>query len=57
MFDSIFGKEYIGTMIHEQYFYNDYYAYQPDFEKKIYSMASQLNSKGYKFFFAEELVK
>jgi len=57
LFKPVLGKEYIGTMIHEQYFYNDYFAYQPDFDKKIYTMAKILHDNGYEFFFAEELVK
>ena len=56
-FAGFLEKEYIGTMIHEQYFYDDYYAYQPDFDKKIYKMAKILNENGYEFFYAEELVK
>lgn len=57
VFEPVLGKEYIGTMIHEQYFYEDYFAYQPDFDKKIYKMAKILNDNGYEFFFAEEIVK
>ena len=43
-------------MIHEQYFYPDYPAYQPDFEKKLVNTLKFLLENGYKSAFYEELV-
>lgn len=51
------GDEYIGMVVHEQYFYSDYFNYQPDYAEKIYKMSQLLTENGYEFFFMEELVK
>lgn len=53
--DKINGNDYIGLATHEQYFYPDYYAYQPDYPEKIYLMSKTLNSYGYRFITAEEM--
>lgn len=49
------GKEYIGCGNHEQYFYKDYYAYQPDYGEKIYEMAKILKQNGYKPIYLDEI--
>ncbi|MBR3761446.1 MAG: hypothetical protein IKK59_01755 [Lachnospiraceae bacterium] len=49
-------KEYIGYATHEQYFYSDYYGFQPDFMEKIFVSADLLAKNGYTHFFAEEMV-
>ena len=49
------GSEYIGICTHEQYFYEDYMSYQPDYAEKIYRMGKLLFDNGYEFFFPEEL--
>ena len=46
----------IRVMIHEQYFYEDYARYQPDFEKKLRSTFSFLSGEGYKSRFYEDLI-
>ena len=51
------GDEYISIATHEQYFYEDYFAYQPDYAEKLFTMASFLHRNGYRFVFAEELVE
>ena len=51
------GREYIGTVVHEQYFYADYFAYQPDYAEKIYKMCEILKPEGYEFIFAEDFIK
>lgn len=51
------GDEFIGIGNHEQYFYNDYFSYQPDYAEKIYKMSEILSQNGYEFFFIEELAK
>lgn len=49
------SQEYISIGNHEQYFYSDYFAYQPDYAERIYSMGRILNKAGYEFMFAEDL--
>ena len=51
------GEEFIGTGTHEQYFYSDYFAYQPDTEEKVLEMAKVLWELGYTFITADELEK
>ncbi len=55
-YDERDGYEYIGTGTHEQYFYKDYYAYQPDTEEKILKMAEIMHSKGYEYIVADDLI-
>lgn len=49
-------KEYVGVCVHEQYYHKDYFAYQPDFEEKLYIMGKVLKDREYEFIFPEELV-
>lgn len=49
------GSEYIGTATHEQYFYPDYYAYQPDYADKVYFLSKILKEYGYRFITADEM--
>lgn len=49
-------KEYFCYATHEQYFYADYYAFQPDYAEKIMTAAELVAKKGYTHFFAEEMV-
>lgn len=48
--------EFIGWCTHEQYFYPEYYAYQPDYAQKLYTACQVLQEQGYEFFFVDELV-
>jgi hypothetical protein len=50
------GREYVGVCTHEQYFYEDYFAYQPDYAEKIYRMGELLHKNGYEFIFIDELI-
>ena len=49
-------RDHINVMIHEQYFYPDYRAYQPDFEEKISAAFAFLQSNAYQSKFLEELL-
>lgn len=49
------GNEYIGTGVHEQYFYPDYFAYQPDYAEKLYLLGRVLSENGYRFITADEM--
>ena len=53
----LIGKEYIGSGLHEQYFYPDYFAYQPDYAEKIYKMCEILNRNGYEFITGDDMIK
>lgn len=54
--DALMHRDKIWIMIHEQYFYADYPAYQPDFEEKLCAVFSSLFAQGYKSAFFEELI-
>ena len=48
-------QEYLCVGNHEQYYYSDYYAYQPDYAEKILTMGKTLKEAGFEFMFIEEL--
>ncbi|MBR5231814.1 MAG: hypothetical protein IKW00_06145 [Clostridia bacterium] len=48
-------RDSLRVMIHEQYFYPDYHAYQPDFAQKLDLAFDFLTKNGYESCFAEEL--
>lgn len=48
-------QEFINVGNHEQYFYPDYYAYQPDYAEKIFIMGKMLSEASFEFVFPEEL--
>lgn len=50
-------NEFVGAGTHEQYFYEEYLAYQPDYADKILKMGEILKSNGYTFIFADEIVE
>lgn len=56
VFRPFIGNEYVGICTHEQYFYEDYLSYQPDYTEKIYKMGKLLHDAGYAFVFAEDLL-
>ena len=49
-------RESLRVMIHEQYFYEDYEKYQPDFEEKLYKTFAALTGAGRESKFFEELI-
>ncbi len=54
--DELKEREYIKVMIHEQYFYPDYIAYQPEFEEKLKATFSFLKEHSYESEFLENLI-
>ena len=50
------SRDKVNIMIHEQYFYPDYKAYQKDFREKLSLAFSILSRAGYKSKFFEELI-
>ena len=49
--------EYISIGNHEQYFYEDYFSYQPEYEAKLLKAAEIMHKDGREFIFAQELAK
>lgn len=49
------GNQYIGTATHEQYFYPDYFNYQPDYAEKYYTLGRILKEYGYRFITVDEM--
>ena len=52
----ILGREHLCFSLHEQYFFKDYLAYQPDYMEKIRVMSEVMKANGYSFIFIEDLV-
>ena len=50
------GTEHVVFADHEQYFYRDYLAYQPDYAEKIFLAADFLRRNGYEFIFVEDTI-
>lgn len=50
------SRETLRVMIHEQYFYSDYKAYQPDFEEKLVTVFDFLLKNGFENCFFEEML-
>ncbi len=49
-------QDEVHVMIHEQYFYPDYRAYQPDFEEKLATVFTRLAAEGFENRFLEEMI-
>ena len=49
-------KEFFCFANHEQYFYPDYFAYQPDDAEKVLAATEYVTKRGYEYFFIEELI-
>lgn len=56
-FSPCLQRECCFVATHEQYFYEDYCAYQPDYADKIFKMGEILKNNGFAFIFIEELVQ
>ena len=55
--ESRISDELIGTLTHEQYFYKDYYAYQPEYEQKIYTLGKTMKEAGIIPIFPEDILE
>ena len=53
--DAVKNLPFIGYGNHEQYFYRDYLAYQPDYMEKEMLVARTFKERGYSFVFMEEM--
>lgn len=54
--EALKDREYIKVMIHEQYFYPDYKAYQPEFEDKLRGAFAFMKAHGFESAFLEDLL-
>ena len=52
----LLGRKCIKVMIHEQYFYPDYFNYQQDFEQKLFATFALLCEQGYQSEFFENII-
>ena len=53
--NAVIGAEFLCCGTHEQYFYPDYFNYQPDFPEKIMNVGKVLHEAGYEFMFSQDL--
>ncbi len=53
---ALLGREHLVFSDHEQYFFKDYFAYQPDYMEKIHVMSRMMYENGYRFMLIEDLV-
>ena len=51
----LLGNEFVGFANHEQYFYPEHFAYQPNYADKIYFAAKLLHDNEYRFITADEM--
>jgi len=54
--DKVLGGEYLIFSNHEQYFFKDYLAYQPEYADKIRLMCKTMRDNGYEFMLMQDLV-
>ena len=55
-YQEVVDKEFVCYGTHEQYFYEDYFAYQPEYPEKLKAAARILYENGFSFVFGEELL-
>lgn len=56
IFEKVRGRDFICFADHEQYFFKDYFAYQPDYMEKVHISAKWLHDDGRRFVFIEDTV-
>ena len=52
----VLGNEYLIHATHEEYWYPDYFAYQPDSREKLLTAVKMVHDAGYQYFFIEDKV-
>ncbi|MDD2456220.1 MAG: twin-arginine translocation signal domain-containing protein [Kiritimatiellae bacterium] len=52
--EKVLGRDYLVFSNHEQYFFKEYFAYQPDYSEKIRVMSKMMHDNGYNFIFIED---
>jgi len=56
MFDRVGEIEYFCYATHEQYFFKDYFMYQPDYAAKTFAAGEWMQDHGYSFIFMEDSI-
>ena len=56
MFDRVGEIEYFCYATHEQYFFRDYFMYQPDYAAKTFAAGKWMHDHGYSFIFMEDSI-
>lgn len=56
VFQPALEHEYLGICVHEQYFYPEYFVYQPDYADKIIKMCEIATNNGYIFANGDEII-
>ncbi len=56
-YGEMIGDEFISFASHEQYFYPDYLAYQPDLGEKLLKVCKMFADNGYEFLFPTDMIK
>ena len=54
--EKVRGCDFVGYGNHEQYFFKDYFLYQPDYMAREMLVAKTLKDRGYRFIFMENLI-
>lgn len=49
--------EFVGWATHEQYFYPEYFGYQPDIEEKLYKACKVLQENDFEYIFLEDILE
>ncbi|MBR5460423.1 MAG: hypothetical protein IKV53_06105 [Clostridia bacterium] len=57
VYPTLVDREFLCYATHEQYFYPDYYAYQPDYPEKLKLAAKIISESGYEYVFGGDLLK
>lgn len=52
----VLDNEYLIHATHEEYWYKDYFAYQPDSREKLLAACKVVHDAGYKYFFIEDKI-
>ena len=52
----VLGNEYLIHATHEEYWYRDYFAYQPDSREKLLTACRMVHDAGYEYFFIEDKI-
>ena len=52
----VLGNEYLIHATHEEYWYKDYFAYQPDSREKLLTACRMVHDAGYEYFFIEDKI-
>ena len=52
----VLGNEYLIHATHEEYWYKDYFAYQPDSREKLLTACRMVHDAGYGYFFIEDKI-